>query len=126
MQYSYVLINKNNPKVKVHPFQYSLIGVSMGLFYLLLTSLSEFITFGLAYFLASILTILLISVYVYFVITKKKDNVFSLTIFGGLSLLYTYLYVLLQLQDLSLLLGSIGLFIIIGTIMYSTRNVEWY
>jgi len=43
-----------------------------------------------------------------------------------LSALYVYLYILLHLQDYSLIFGSIGLFLILSTVMYITRNVDWY
>jgi inner membrane protein len=36
------------------------------------------------------------------------------------------LYVLLQLQDYSLMLGSVGLFLILGLVMYLTRKINWY
>ena len=42
-----------------------------------------------------------------------------------MSLLYGYLYVLLQLEDWALLMGSIGLFAILALVMYATRNVDW-
>ena len=43
-----------------------------------------------------------------------------------LVLFYTFIYVIILQQDFSLLLGSIGLFIIIGTLMYFSRKVKWY
>ena len=72
------------------------------------------------------MTIGLISLYTYFVITKKTNLTFSLLITGILTLLYVFLYILLMLQDLSLILGSLGLFLIMALVMYATRNVEWY
>ena len=98
----------------------------MLIFYLLLVSLSEFIPFAGAYITSSIMTIGLISLYTYFVITKKTNLTFSLLITGILTLLYVFLYILLMLQDLSLILGSLGLFLIMALVMYATRNVEWY
>jgi inner membrane protein len=44
----------------------------------------------------------------------------------ALAALYAYLYVLLQLEDYALLLGTVGLFGILGTVMYVTRNLDWY
>ena len=41
-----------------------------------------------------------------------------------LGILYGYLYVLLQAEDYALLLGSIGLFVILGLVMYLTRRME--
>lgn len=113
-------------KKRIHPLQYLLLGGAMLIFYLLLLSISEFLPFGFAYFTASLMTIGLICAYTYFVITKRQNKQFSAIITGLLTILYAFLYTLLQLQDLALLLGSIGLFVIIALIMYTTRNVDWY
>lgn len=43
-----------------------------------------------------------------------------------LCLLYIFLYVVLQLEDVALLIGSIGLFVILGTIMFFSRKISWY
>jgi inner membrane protein len=45
---------------------------------------------------------------------------------AGVTLLYSYLYVLLTNEDAALLVGSIGLFVILATIMFITRGVNWY
>ena len=50
----------------------------------------------------------------------------TLVFSGLLALLYGFFYSLLQLEDYALLLGSLGLFVILGTIMYLTRKVDWY
>ena len=111
---------------RVHPIQYCLLGAAILIFYLLLVSISELLTFNLAYLLSAIMVIGLILVYTYFVITKKKGLGFSIGITTLLALLYTFFYVLLMLQDIALFVGSIGLFILIATMMYLTRNVNWY
>jgi len=41
-------------------------------------------------------------------------------------LLYAYLYLLLMNEDYALLIGSLGLFTILGAIMFATRRVNWY
>lgn len=120
----YEIINKNNKHI--HPFQYSLIGISMLVFYLLLLSMSEFINFGLAYLTAAMMTIGLIVSYTYFVLTNKEDTKFPLTIGGILGIIYLYLYITINLEEFSLLAGSFGLFFAIIAVMYATRNVEWY
>ena len=120
----YEIINKN--KRLIHPFQYSLIGISMLVFYLLLLSMSEFINFGFAYLTAAIMTIGLIVSYTYFVLTNKEDKKFPLAIGGILGIIYLYLYITINLEELSLLAGSFGLFFTIIAVMYATRNVEWY
>jgi inner membrane protein len=106
----------------VHPLQYMLIGFALVIFYTLLLSISEYIEFGLAYLIASIATVSLISWY-----TKgifKKWSIVLLFAFT-LSLLYLFIYVILQLQDNALLFGSIGLFALLTVIMYFSRKVTW-
>jgi inner membrane protein len=117
------ITSKNTP---LHPFQYGLIGISMIIFYLLLVSISEFLPFYLAYTIATTMTVSLITGYTHFVLTKKENSKFSKLIAGILILLYTYLYTILNLQDFSLLLGSLGIFLAIILVMYATRNINWY
>lgn len=52
----------------------------------------------------------------------------NLTILMGsvLLILYGFMYTILQLQDYSLLLGSIGLFIVLAVAMYLSRKIDWY
>ena len=114
---------RKNP---IHQLQYLLMGIAMLIFYLLLVSMSEFIPFALSYTIAAAMTIGLISIYTYFVITKRENPQFSQLITGILILLYSFLYVLLRLQDLALIAGSFGMFFIIALVMYSTRNIDWY
>jgi inner membrane protein len=51
---------------------------------------------------------------------------FALTILGILTILYSYLFIVLQLEDYALIMGSIGLFIILAIVMYMTRKINWY
>lgn len=113
-------------KRRIHPLQYCLLGCAMLVFYLLLVSLSEFLSFGLSYALASLMIILLVGTYTYAVVTKCKSKLFALIISALMFLLYSFLYVLLLLEDFSLLLGSFGVFVAMAVIMYVTRNVNWY
>ena len=57
------------------------------------------------------------------VLNSRKKVVIVGFITAGL---YEYLYILLQSQDYALLIGSIGLFVVIVTIMYLTRKIKWY
>lgn len=43
-----------------------------------------------------------------------------------LASLYGFLYLLLRLEDYSLLAGSIGLFVMLALVMFMTRRVDWY
>jgi inner membrane protein len=110
-------------KLKLHPIHYILVGFGLVLFYLLLLSLSEHIGFGLAYIIASVGIIVLITSYSHSIF---KNNRLSLLLAGFLVILYSLLYILLQMQDYALLLGSVSLFIILALVMYLSRNVDWY
>jgi inner membrane protein len=110
-------------KKRIHPIQYLLVGFAICLFYVLLLSISEHLSFGKAYIIACISIVSLITFYAKHVFKNNKLT----TIFSALLiLLYGFFYSLLQLEDYALLLGSLGLFIILGTIMYLTRKVSWY
>jgi len=110
-------------KKAIHPVQYLLTGFALLIFYTLLLSLSEYVVFNLAYLLASSAIILLITVYSYRILS---DKVKTAIIFGVLAILYGYLFILLQLQDYALLMGSIGLFIVLAFVMYLTRHIDWF
>lgn len=110
-------------KKKIHPVQYLLVGIALILFYSLLLSISEQLNFGMAYLIASIATIGLIVVYAQSIFKNKVQT----GILGSiLSVLYVFLYVVLQLEDIALLIGSIGLFIILGIIMFFSMKINWY
>ncbi|ABG59835.1 cell envelope integrity protein CreD [Cytophaga hutchinsonii] len=110
-------------KKKIHPIQYLLIGFGIVLFYVLLLSISEHTNFETAYWISCAGIVLLISLYTQSMLRKIKV---TLLIAAILSTLYVFFYALLQLQDFSLLMGSIGLFIILAVTMYLTRNIDWY
>ena len=57
---------------------------------------------------------------------KEVPSSLIVVVFGVLAILYGYLYVVLQLEDLALLMGSLGLFAVLGLIMYLTRKINWY
>ncbi|MGN6294923.1 MAG: cell envelope integrity protein CreD [Chitinophagaceae bacterium] len=109
-------------KKSVHPIQYALVGAALLLFYTLLLSFSEYIGFNIAYILATIATVSLIGWFIKGVLSSGKLSwLLSLL----LVLLYGYIFTILQLQDYSLLLGSIGLFITLGVIMHYSRKIQW-
>jgi len=110
-------------KKQIHPIQYLLVGIALILFYSLLLSISEQIHFAVAYLIASIATIALITAYSSSIFRNRlQTGMMSLM----LVILYVFLYVILQLEDVALLIGSIGLFVILGVIMYFSRKIEWY
>lgn len=108
---------------RIHPVQYLLVGIALILFYSLLLSISEQLNFAIAYLIASIATIALIVVYAHSIFRNKTQTGILASI---LALLYIFLYVVLQLEDIALLIGSIGLFVILGIIMFVSRKISWY
>lgn len=110
-------------KKRIHPIQYLLVGLALIIFYSLLLSISEQSNFGIAYLIASAATIGLIVAYAQSIFRSWKQM--GILLFT-LCLLYTFLYVILQLEDIALLIGSVGLFVILGVIMFCTRKINWY
>jgi inner membrane protein len=108
---------------KVHPIQYILVGLALILFYSLLLSISEQIGFGWAYLIASAAIIGMITTYANSIFKNRKESGLLALI---LSVLYAYLYVVIQIEDVALLIGSIGLFIILGIIMFVSGKINWY
>ena len=109
--------------VRIHPLQYLLLGAGISVFYLLELSLAEHIGFLSAYVIASSAVVLLIGTYSAVVLDSSRRA----AVIGAITtVLYGYLYILLQHKDYALLIGSIGLFVVIATIMYLTRQIDWY
>ena len=108
---------------RVHAVQYLLIGLALVVYYTLLLSLSEYIAFGLAYLIASGMTIAMITLFAKSVMGSVRR---ALMTGGILAALYAFVFVLLQLQQYTLLIGSIALFGILGLLMYVSRLVQWY
>ena len=109
-------------KIRVHIFQYAMIGLALIMFYTLLISITEHSTFALAYLIASISVIIMIVLYSISILQNKK---FPMFIGVSLIALYTFIYVIIQLENYALLVGSIGLFAILGAIMYFSRKIDW-
>ncbi len=110
-------------KKRIHPIQYLLVGFAVCLFYVLLLSISEHLKFDSAYLIACLSCLALITFYVKYIF---KNNKLTVIFSSLLLLLYGFFYSLMQLEDYALLLGSVGLFIILTTIMYLTRKIDWY
>jgi inner membrane protein len=109
-------------KVNIHIFQYSMIGIALIMFYTLLISITEHSSFSLAYAIAGVSVIVLITLYS---ISILKDRKFPMFIGISLSVLYSFIFVIIQLEDYALLVGSIGLFAILAAVMYFSRKIEW-
>lgn len=110
-------------KVFIHPIQYLLVGIALVVFYILLISFSEHLHYNLAYILASVLTLLLVSGYTTAIL---KSKLIGGMILGILVVLYTFIFGIIQLEDYALLIGSLGVFAILVTVMYFSRKIDWY
>ena len=110
-------------KKRIHPVQYILIGIANAIFYLLLLAISEHINFNISYFLSALMVTALTSIYIGYIIKSPRYTI-SMAIVE--SLIYIFLFGILQLTDYALLIGTLGLFAVISIAMYFTRNVDWY
>jgi len=110
-------------RIRIHPVNYLLTGTALVIFYSLLTALSEYIPFGVAYLVAVLTIIGMIS---FFSHSLYHDKRVTAVIILVLAALYAFLYVILQLADYSLLVGNVGLVIILGLVMYFSRKIDWY
>jgi len=109
-------------KISIHIFQYCMIGLALIMFYTLLISITEHSSFTLAYIIAAISVIVMIVLYSFSILKIKKFPIFIGT---ALTALYTFIFVIIQLENYALLVGSIGLFLILGAVMYFSRKIDW-
>ncbi len=110
-------------QLPIHPVQYTLVGMALALFFLLLVSLSEHMRFIWAYLLAGSACVALITFYLTVVLGHWKR---SFALGAGLTLLYGVLFGLLQSENNALVMGSGLLFAVLAGIMTVTRRVNWY
>jgi inner membrane protein len=110
-------------RVFIHPVQYILVGIALIVFFTLLLSVSEHLPFNLAYILSAIATLMLIALYIKAIL---KNNKLTIHISSILFLLYSFIFIIIQLQDYALLIGSIGIFLILALVMYYSRKIDWY
>ena len=108
---------------RFHVIQYVLIGLAILLFYVLLLSLSEHLAFNGAYALAAAAITVLIALYSKGILGNRR---FAWIIAVILATMHSFLFVVLQLEDYALILGSIGLLLVLAVIMYITRNIDWH
>jgi inner membrane protein len=109
--------------LRVHPLQYLLVGFAECLFYLLLLSLAEHLPFVAAYLAAAGAATLMVTLYASAVLHSWRRG---MLLAPSLAAAYGFLYATLQSEDFALLIGSVGLFAILGLVMILTRRVDWY
>ena len=108
---------------RIHPIQYLIAGLGNVVFYLLLLSLSEHIGFNGAYLASMVGVIGLVTFYARSILGTESRGWIMAPI---LAVCYGYLFVVLQSEDYALLLGSLGLFVLIGMMMFLSRRINWY
>ena len=107
---------------RVASAEYLLTGAGLILFFVLLLAFAEVIGFTPAYLLASAAIIGLLASYSAAVLKSWVRGRFIGALLVGL---YALLFVLLNLEAWSLLIGSVLLFAALAGVMYATRNVDW-
>ncbi|MCG8696808.1 MAG: cell envelope integrity protein CreD, partial [Bacteroidales bacterium] len=110
-------------KENIHPVQYLIVGCALVIFYSVLISLAEHVGFNLAYWISSAVIISMIGFYTG-AILKKKSNAMIIALI--LSLMYSFLFVVLQISDYALLVGNMGILAVLGMVMYFSRKIDWY
>jgi len=116
----FVEIRRQTP---IHPVQYALVGIALMLFYTLLLSFSEHLSFLLSYLIASVMTIGLITLFMRALLRNTRPALFVALL---LTVLYLFIYIIMQLESYALLVGSLGLFAILAAAMYASRKINWY
>ena len=116
-------LNEIITKQRVHPFQYILVGFAVLIFYLLLLSISEQLGFNLAYLISAISVLIMVLLYSRSFL-RTWGNAFVQTLI--LTFSFGFIFVLMQLETLALLVGSIGLFAVLAMTMFFTRKINWY
>lgn len=109
-------------KQRVHIVQYVLIGCAMVLFYSLLLAFGEHLVFNWSYLIAAVATIALVSSFIFWITGDKKICLLFNLI---LAVFYGFIFVLMQLQDFSLLVGTVGMFIILAVMMRLSTKINW-
>lgn len=100
--------------------QYVVTGFSLCLFYLLLLAFVEWMPFGLAYLLSSAMTVVSLGAYFRAILRSRKAWFFALAV----AAIYGFIYLLLNMETGSLLVGALAMFAVLCVIMYFTRNLN--
>jgi inner membrane protein len=110
-------------KKRIHPVPYLLSGIANIIFYLLLLSLSEQMYFYLAYIIAAVAVVALLTLYSWALLPSwSKSWYMGLVV----STSYILLYAVLNAESYALLIGSIVAFATVALVMYLTRKLDWY
>ncbi|MEM7121305.1 MAG: cell envelope integrity protein CreD [Pseudomonadota bacterium] len=106
---------------KLHVLHYGLVGAALCVFYVLLLSLAEVIGFSAAFGVSALAVVLQTGLFTLSVVRRLGATLVFVAILAGV---YAYLYVLLDLEELALLGGSVGLFVLLSVAMYALRGIN--
>jgi len=109
-------------KGRMHLVHYAMTGMMIVVFYTMLLALAEYVGFSIAYGLAAGATGAVIAA---FVASLFPGRTWTMAAFGGFAALYGFLYVVLQLAEAALLVGSVTGFVILSVLMFATRDTDW-
>jgi inner membrane protein len=109
--------------LRVHPIQYLFVGFALSIFFLLLLSLSEHLSFAVSYAIAGSACVVLLTAYARHLLAGWMPG---LGFGAGVAALYGALYVLLQMEQTALVIGSLLLFGVLTAVMMVTRRIDWY
>jgi inner membrane protein len=110
-------------KTRIHPFQYAMVGLALGVFFLILLALSELVPFVVAYSSAAVGTVGLVVTYMLPVLKTGRRTGIAAALLGAS---FAVLYVVLQAEDYALLAGSLVVFTALAVTMRLTRKLDWY
>lgn len=108
-------------KKETHYIQYGIVGFSLVMFYLLLLSLAEHISFITAYGISAAAVIIPVSLYIASVIKNIKYGIGMLVLLIGI---YSILFSILKMEDYALLTGTLLIMGVLYLLMYITKNME--
>ncbi|GLS25343.1 cell envelope integrity protein CreD [Marinibactrum halimedae] len=117
------LIFEQMRQIRIHPVQYTFVGLVLAVFYLLLISLSEHVGFQWAYLIAVVACGLLLIMYLPYMLGNTVVAMLFTAVFIGV---YGLLYVIIQSEDFAFLMGAILVFSVLAILMSVTRRVNWY
>lgn len=110
-------------KLRIHPIQYLLVGLALCVFYTLLIALGEHIGFGKAYLVSTLAVVGLVVFYAASVFRMPKATRLLAMV---LLFVYGFMFTIIHQEDLALLIGSIGLFVVLAIVMALSRKIDWY
>ncbi len=105
----------------LHVLNYLLVGAALCLFFLALLALSEIRGFVVAYVVAGLASTGTIVAYA-MAVMKRARAVRALGLV--LSGIFGYLFLVVRLEDLSLIAGTVLLFVLLGAVMFATRHLQ--